>query len=114
MNEKKKKLYEVLDPPERSVFDNARRTVIREMEAIKEYDVESCVLYLADAMMQIAKLQQFAIHNTEMKISDIKGDKEKRTRKKWLTRRNWHYIKTQVRWVKDSCYRIKEKNKKVA
>ena len=77
MNEEKKKLYEVLAPPERSIFDNARHTVIREMEAIKELDAESCVVYLVDAVAQIAKLQQFALHNTEMNISDIREDKKK-------------------------------------
>lgn len=79
MSEEKKKLYEVLDPPERSIFENALRTVIREMEAIKEHDAESCVVYLVDAVAQIAKLQSFALHNTEMKISDVylKGEKKK-------------------------------------
>ena len=24
--------------------------------------------------------------------------------KGWLTKRNGHYIKKQVRWIKDSCY----------
>lgn len=28
---------------------------------------------------------------------------EERVRK-WLTKRKWHYVKTQVRWVRDSCY----------
>ena len=42
------------------------------MEAIKEYDAESCVIYLIDAIAQISKLQQFALHNSEMKIRDIR------------------------------------------
>ena len=80
MNKKKmKKLYEELDDDAKSSFDNARRTVIREMEAMKEYDAEGCLIYLIDAIGQISKLQQFALHNTEMKIRDIplKGEKKK-------------------------------------
>lgn len=66
-------LYESLDEEEKSIFENARQTVIREMEAIKDYDAESCVLYLADAAAQIAKLQQFALHKAGMRIRDIKS-----------------------------------------
>ena len=66
-------LYESLDGEEKSIFDDARRTVIREMEAMKEYDAESCVIYLMDAIGQIAKMQLFALHKTTMRIHDIKS-----------------------------------------
>ena len=42
----------------KNLFDNARQTVIREMEAIK------------DAAVQLAILQQFAVHPTKMRIRD--------------------------------------------
>ena len=67
-----KALYEQLDSSEISVFDNARRTVIREMEAIKNLDAESCVVYLVDAVSEIAKMQKFALLNTEIKIRSKK------------------------------------------
>ena len=74
--EEMKTLYEELDEEEKSSFDNARRTVIREMEAIKEHDAESCVIYLIDAIGQISKLQIFALHK-ESEQQLIEGEKAK-------------------------------------
>lgn len=69
-------LYEKLDDDERSIFENARHTVIREMEAIQWHDAESCVVFLIDAIRQISKMQTFALLNTEIKIRDIKKVKK--------------------------------------
>lgn len=77
-----KKLYEQLDSSEISVFDNARRTVIREMEAIKDIDAESCVVYLVDAVSEITTMQKFALLNTEINISDIVPEVKKMDEKK--------------------------------
>ena len=68
-----KTLYEKLDEEQKSIFDNARRTVIREMEAIKDSDAESSVLYLTDAAAHIAKLQHLALHKTTMRINDLES-----------------------------------------
>ena len=83
-----KALYEQLDSSEISVFDNARRAVIREMEEIKDLDAESCVVYLVDAVGEIAKMQRFALLNTKINISDIRLFEKRRmdidSLKEWL------------------------------
>jgi hypothetical protein len=72
-----KTLYESLNEEEKGIFGLARRTVVREMNAIKEHNAESCVLYLADAAAQIVALQHLALHKTTMRINDLKsGAKE--------------------------------------
>lgn len=73
-----KKLYEKFDSKERSVFENLRKTIIREMAAIPDLDAESCVVHLVNAVSQISRMQQFALVKTELKISGIPlSDKKK-------------------------------------
>ena len=75
-----KKLYEEFDSKEISVFENLRKTVIREMAAIPDIDAESCVIHLVNAGSQISRMQQFALHKTELKISDIPVSLKKKER----------------------------------
>ena len=71
IEEKSKALYKKMGAPEKNIFEDAHRTVIREMEAIKELDAESCAVYLVDAVAQITMMQQIALRNTGMKIGEL-------------------------------------------